>query len=125
VVEEEGSQAVGELCMRSRGVACSGLGYVEGSAAIARRGPEGSVDAMRAILDRIWADLIVIHASEDVLVSAAALAPRHRLRGYDAVHLASALMLRERTGPVVFTCWDNALNDAAKQQGLDLSPTPS
>lgn len=76
---------------------------------------------MRGILDRIWADLIVVHASEDVLATAANLAPQYSLRGYDAVHLASVLMLRERAGPVVFACWDKDLNDAAKQQGLDLS----
>lgn len=122
MVEEEGSRAVADLCMRSRGVACSGLGYVEASAAISRRGPTESVDGMCLILDRIWADLIVVHPSEDVLMAAAELAPRHGLRGYDAVHLASALMLRERTGRTAFACWDKDLNDAAKQQDLDLLP---
>jgi hypothetical protein len=107
--------------MRSRGVACSSLGYVEGHAAAARRWPKDRADDIREDLDRIWTDLIVVNADEDVLVEAAALAPRHRLRGYDAVHLASATLLNERAGPILFACWDNDLNAAAERQGLELS----
>ena len=45
---------------------------------------------------------------------------RHSLRGYDAVHLASALTLkREADGiTVFFSCFDKNLNRAARKEGL-------
>jgi len=107
--------------MRSQGVACCGLAYVEGHAAIARRGPAEVIDGMRGAMNRVWEDVIVVHAAEEVIANAADLASRHRLRGYDAVHLAAALLLRDRVGEVSFACWDGDLNAAAELEGLRVS----
>jgi predicted nucleic acid-binding protein len=46
------------------------------------------------------------------------LAEEHGLRGYDAVHLASALALKETT----MVTWDGDLRAAAAREGLDLAP---
>jgi uncharacterized protein len=44
---------------------------------------------------------------------------RHPLRGFDAIHLASALRLRERIGEAVqFVASDRRLLVAAKNEGL-------
>jgi predicted nucleic acid-binding protein len=48
------------------------------------------------------------------------LAERHRLRGYDAVHLASALVIGG-SGPIVAT-WDRALAAAASACGCTTVP---
>jgi uncharacterized protein len=48
------------------------------------------------------------------------LAERHELRGYDAVHLASALDVIAGEEPLV--TWDTALADAARLEGLSVVP---
>jgi hypothetical protein len=40
-----------------------------------------------------------------------------------AIHLASAIVLKGRLPkPVVFACWDSALEAAARREGLRLLP---
>ncbi len=47
------------------------------------------------------------------------LAERFALRGYDAVHLASAL---SAGGPVTLATWDADLRSAAEQSGCAIAP---
>ena len=50
---------------------------------------------------------------------AGAFARRHALRGYDAMHLASAPCLREARGkPVEMACYDDELLAAAQRESL-------
>lgn len=50
------------------------------------------------------------------------LAEKHGLRGFDAIHLSSALRLKEEVSEdVVFSCSDHILRKAAHQEGLHLS----
>ena len=49
------------------------------------------------------------------------LAAGHHLRGYDAVHLASALRLGSDT---MLVTWDDRLRDAAVDAGLAVAPAP-
>lgn len=46
------------------------------------------------------------------------LVARRPLRGYDAVHLAAALALRDRGVAITFWAADAALVDAARAEGL-------
>ena len=46
------------------------------------------------------------------------LAERYSLRGYDAVHLASAVQLSERFDAVRFLAFDDRLNEAARSAEL-------
>lgn len=49
-------------------------------------------------------------------------APQHfQLRGYDAVHLASALAIS--IGELVFVSWDDELKGAAAAAGLSIAPS--
>jgi hypothetical protein len=52
------------------------------------------------------------------------LAEIHGLRGFDAIHLASALWLRDKTSPagLAFAAFDHRLLAAAERAGL---PTPA
>lgn len=56
---------------------------------------------------------------EYVAEVAALAAERHRLRGADAVHLASAAVLGS---DVIMVSRDTALRDAALAAGLDVAP---
>ena len=69
--------------------------------------------------ERYWLTTTVIPVGQDTASSAAALAERHALRALDAIHLASATGLAERTSEaVVFLSADASLLAVAVQEGL-------
>lgn len=73
----------------------SRLAYVEASAALGRAWRSGRLtgpqwEDARRFLDALWARLDVVNVVDDVVREAAGLAWRCNLRGYDAVHCASA-----------------------------------
>jgi uncharacterized protein len=60
-----------------------------------------------------------VELDHDVLTRARALIQRHALRGFDGIHLASALHLhREVAEPVTFVAADDRLLQAAEAEGL-------
>ncbi len=80
-------------------IATSAVAYAEARAALARKLREGvfSEEEHReavAALDEDWRTLEVLSVTENVARLAGDLAEKHALRGFDAVHLASALLMR-------------------------------
>ena len=70
-----------------------------------------------------WLDLVRVQVTEMVVARADTLAWNHKLRGYDAVHLAAALLWQEAMGaPVTMATFDRHLRGAAKQEALLLYP---
>ena len=70
-----------------------------------------------------WPDLLRVPVTEALVERAQTLAWEHGLRGYDAVHLGSALTWQESAGAaIVLATFDQQLWDAAKQTGLMLWP---
>ena len=72
--------------------------YVETAAALAQAGRMGRLTRgkhlrARRRLDQMWSEMDLIEVDEQVMVRAADLAYRLSLRGYDAVHCASAEQL--------------------------------
>jgi len=103
-------------------VAASRVAYPEVAAALAGRHARRQItsDHMRQALDDLgaaWTDLLVVDLAERL---AAELAVRHVLRGFDAVHLAAAVTLRDAVGNdgVAFSSFDEALSRAAVAEGL-------
>lgn len=122
-VEERGRTGLVEAVSAAEVVATSMVAYVEARAAFARRHREGALalaDYRRSVrdLDRDWSRYLRVEVSEALVLAAGRLAERHRLRAYDAVHLASALVLRSQLDEVVFACWDSRLNAEAHRAGL-------
>lgn len=81
-------------------VVSSQLMYVEAAAALAMatrmgRIEESDLPSRIVELDRLWAELRVIDVDEPLVVAAAGLAIRYGLRGYDAIHCATAAALAE------------------------------
>ncbi|MCX8103868.1 MAG: type II toxin-antitoxin system VapC family toxin [Candidatus Bipolaricaulota bacterium] len=122
--EEAGSEAVRQWVEEAQVVATSRVAYVEARAAFARKSREGSVPSeiyaqMVADLDSDWENFFIVEVSQNVVRVGSGLAERHALRGFDALHLASALVLRKRTKlPVAFSCFDDVLLQAAEAEGL-------
>jgi len=123
-IEEDGSSLVREPWEQATSVATSLLTLVETRAALARRRHRGDVSPAhhRHALDDLtsdWDRLVHIEVNERLVNRAAGLAEAHRLRGYDAIHLASALVFAERlVENTLFGSWDDALDGAAVREGL-------
>jgi predicted nucleic acid-binding protein len=131
-VDEEGSAGCRQAVSEADLIATSALAYVEARAAFNRRRHEGglpprSYRRVIADLDVDWPSYAVVDVTESVIRAGARLAERHRLRAYDAVHLASATVLREvgSAEPVMFASWDAVLGRAARREGLSLLAAPS
>ena len=86
-------------------------------AAITRGALARAVSALDPDLGR----LVIVELSAKVAKRAGELAERRALRGFDAIHLASALEMRELTGAVPsFCCFDERLSEAASAEGLPI-----
>lgn len=123
-IEERGTAEVRKLVERVEIVSTSRVAYPEARAGIARKLRHGELthtERHRLVndLDRDWPRYVVVELTESVTDLAAALVDRHPLRGFDAVHLASALVLQRRSrSDVAFSCFDDRLNAAAASEGL-------
>lgn len=125
-VDEDGSTLVRASVREATPISTSQIAYVEARAALARRrhARELSPANHRRVLrdfEADWERYLRLDVTEDLLRAAAAVAESHRLRAYDAIHLASAILLRARSdGEVVFGSWDLALDTAAAREGFTL-----
>jgi predicted nucleic acid-binding protein len=103
------------------------LAYPEGRAALAaaRRGgrldKRGHAHALADFEDLV-PDLALVGVDEPLARRAGELAEELELRGYDAVHLATALALGE--DKVTLVTWDEDLAKAALEAGLAVAPVP-
>jgi uncharacterized protein len=100
--------------------AASVLAYPEGRAALAaarRGGRLTKVRHARALGDfeGLYRELTSIGVDDDLVHQAGQLAEELDLRGYDAVHLATAMELGD---DVVLVTWDADLQRATERAGL-------
>ena len=123
-VEEPGSADVRRTLEDATIATSSVVALPEARAALARRRRERSLTAAdhrraKAALDDDWPRLLTLDVSTTIAKSAGDLAERHRLRGFDALHLASYLAIAgEFPGEVVrFSSADRALERAARRAG--------
>ena len=127
VVREPGSSSASEIWDQADDPAASAIGYVELRSALARAGRDGRVRADRAAqfrydLDELWQQFARVRVDDRVITAAGQLAERHALTALDAIHLASALSLREPGEDVAFVSFDRRLREAALAEGLTVLP---
>jgi predicted nucleic acid-binding protein len=68
-----------------------------------------------------WESYFIVDASSALVMLAGNLAEKHALRGYDAIHLASAVTVQQQTDrPVTFSCFDTRRSLAARREGLKI-----
>jgi len=90
-----------------------------------RRGAlsQKEADEAIALFHQEWHQLVHVMASEVVVARADSLAWEYNLRGYDAVHLASALVWQETLASLItLATFDKALWKAAKAVYIDIWP---
>ena len=124
IVVEEGSDVAAQL-WGSYAAASSVLAYPEARAALAaarraRRLSARAHDRAVAELDALNAELVIVGVDEALARRAGELADERALRGYGAVHLASALALG--SGETILVTWDRDLSNAAGDAGLAVAP---
>lgn len=124
-VEEANSRETRLLAQTAEVIATSRIAYVEAHAALARkRRDRGLTRAQyRSViqeLDQDWDSYFVVDVSQSLVQAAGSFAERHSLRALDAIHLASAVALRERAAAVAFHCFDARLTSAARHEGLQI-----
>jgi predicted nucleic acid-binding protein len=103
----------------------SRLAHPEVCAALAAAGrnhdlTEAEASAAASDWELFWASVRPVELSADVEQAAGSLAATHRLRGADAVHLASALALGSTD--LTVAVWDERLHAGAVAVGLAVAP---
>jgi uncharacterized protein len=121
IVVEDGSDLASELWNGAYPAASSILSYPEGRAALAAarcQGRLGEVEHAKAlaVFEELQEDLITVGVDSGLARRAGEHAEDLGLRGYDAVHLATAFELGDEE--VVLVTWDRDLACAAEQAGL-------
>jgi predicted nucleic acid-binding protein len=121
-VDEAGSDRAELIWKAADTLASVGLVVVEARAALAAAARVGRLTAAqhrdaKAGVASLLGDLNLVEATAELIDRAAHLAESEALRGYDAVHLATALA----TGATVFTSADADLCGAADRLGLHVA----
>jgi uncharacterized protein len=125
VVEEDGSETAAALWDAADAVVTSRLAYAEGRAALAAADRIGRLNApshraAKREFEVVWGQLRLLEVTEALVRAAGDLAERLSLRGYDAVHLASAVAASGES--FVLATWDRDLASAALALGLAVAP---
>jgi predicted nucleic acid-binding protein len=127
-VMEAGTEDAKAAVAASSIIATSRVAYAEAMAAFARKLRMRDIHLKqhrRIVRDfrQDWNRYLLVEVSQQIVELAGELAGRRALRGYDAIHLASAIQLRERTDhAVIFLAADLNLRKAAKAEGLKTEP---
>ena len=122
--QEQSFRTVVQMWDEAAEVFASRLTYVEAHAALAARA-RASIRGRRQLgrarfeVDDRWRDVAVVELDKLVMDVAILAASRHRLRGADAIHLASAAVLGSG---VTMVSRDAQLRQAALAAGLDVAP---
>ena len=123
-VREADSGEISSLVSKAEAVAASIVAYAEARAAFARKFREKGITEddhkrIKKDLDSDWEKLFVIKLTDVLVKSAGDLAEKCSLRGFDAIHLVSALELQKAVSdPVVFSSSDAKLRESARAEGL-------
>lgn len=122
VVEEAGSDAAAVIWDSADALASVGLVVVEARAALAAANRAGRLtgeqhQAAKQETATLIEELHLVEITDDLITAAADLTETESLRGYDAVHLAAALVV----GASILTSADEALCGAASHHGLHVA----
>jgi len=122
VIDEDGSDRAELIWQSADSLASASLVRVEAHAALAAATRDGRLttnqfESSKEALVELVNELYVVEVTGELIEDAAELAEVEALRGYDAVHLASAL----RVGSTVFTSSDAALCEAAERRDMHVA----
>ena len=123
-VAEKGSPLIQTIVTRKGPVATAKIAYAEVYAGLTRKRREGHLSDRLYTLscrqfESDWQAYIRIDLRDEILLLARDLIQRHPLKGFDAIHLASALSLKSALGEeMTFAAADERLLRAAEAERL-------
>ncbi|MBI4745592.1 MAG: type II toxin-antitoxin system VapC family toxin [Deltaproteobacteria bacterium] len=125
-VEEEHSDLVKKYVEEAEIVATSRIAHPETISALTRRYNSGELskktyDMLLAAFIKEWKRFVAIDFDE---IEAGQMVKRHGLRGFDAIHLSAANLLRSQGNDITpfFSSFDVKLNNAAVSEGFKVMP---
>lgn len=127
-INEPGTENIRAWIRAANAMATGLLTRAETTAGLTRLQNRGIItqEDYRQALDQFrldWSSYHRIAINEELIARADFLACQHGLRGYDAVHLAAALIWQEALMlPVTLATYDQELASAARKSGLKIMP---
>jgi uncharacterized protein len=124
-VNEKGSPLVQSIVQRKGAIATAKIAYAEIFAGLTRKLREGNLSKAQYALacrqfESDWQAYLRVELADNILLLARDLIQRRPLRGFDAVHLASALSLKIALGEeITFAAADGRLLKAAEAENLE------
>ena len=109
-------------------IVTSSVAYAEATAALYRKKRE--VDLSSKVFNKLvnsfhldWEAFIRVEVNDDLNETIHKVVAKYPLRGFDAIHLASAIITHERINDAfLFACFDQKLIDGAQMEGLATFP---
>jgi predicted nucleic acid-binding protein len=121
---EAGSAEVRSLVGAASQVTSSKIAYAETRVALARAFREGRLDqfafqSAREKFEHEWLGISTVEVSDEILRDAGDLGDQYPIKGFNAIHLASAKQVRALSGDqTMFATADRRLRDAAVAEGF-------
>ena len=128
LVKEPGTDEILSFWKKSSAIITSCMAYAETLASIYRKHHEVMLKrtVLRNVLNTFehdWESFIHVEVTDGLNDLISRIIMNYPLRGFDAIHLASALIVSERIPEdFIFICFDKRLTHAAKQEGLVTFP---
>jgi predicted nucleic acid-binding protein len=125
-VAEKGTALVQRVMAKESLVATATVAYAEIYAGLTRKYRDDHLSRAEYTLvckkfERDWPAYIRVELRDEILQLSRELIQRHPLRGFDAIHLASALSLKTNLdGDVTFAAADERLLRAASAEDLEV-----
>jgi uncharacterized protein len=122
-VEEDHADKVREWVEEAELAGTCRVAYPETISALDKRFRSGDLSKQdyEFLIDAFskdWRHFVVLDFNE---IESAGLVRKYGLRGFDAVHLSSAIMMRRDADlDLCFSCFDEKLNKAATAEGLEV-----
>jgi len=127
-LEEVGSKDIISLWKESMAIATSSITYAETMASFHRKKREANLNEtiINATIDSFqkdWESFVRVEVNNSLNEIINKIVALYPLRGFDAIHLASALIIHTRVPQTfLFACYDQRLIMAANSEGLNTFP---
>ncbi|MFH1857925.1 MAG: type II toxin-antitoxin system VapC family toxin [Candidatus Omnitrophota bacterium] len=125
---EEGSEDVISRWRAADEIVTSCVTFAETLASIHRKQRESETtnSLLETVIDSFkqdWTAFYLVEVANDLNDTIEKVLAKHPLRGFDAIHLASALIIRDTAvRDFTFACYDRRLSRAARSEGLNIFP---
>ena len=82
---------------------------------------ESEYKVCKSSIKKDWASFFIIGVSEDIIQLAADLIEKYKIRSFDGIHLASAVLLNKQIkSKLIFPSWDKKLLKSAQKEELQI-----